>query len=253
MISVIVPFKDSELWLGRCLNSLHEQNGDFEFLVVDDNSQDNGIVIAENYAKLDERFKVFKNEHTPGVSGARNTGIDHATGDWITFLDADDEMLPDAAAAFMAEIGTKKNLIQFNHLRNNGRDILKKSYTYDAIVFSLPKLPEPWWGVWNKLFRSNFVENICFDESLQYGEDGLFVLECLAKDGRIHHAARNRVTVRHRFDNGQSLSHIKTTEDIVKQIRAYEAFLFRQDNIYLQHIVCLELSKLWLRISRNFE
>lgn len=253
MISVIVPFKDSEPWLARCLESLIKQEGDLEFLLIDDHSSDKGKEIVTKYAERDPRIILLSNERGPGVSGARNTGMDHAKGEWITFLDADDEMLDGAIAAFMGEMGPNKNIIQFNHLRNNGRDFQKKSYMYDTNVFTTIKLPEPWWGVWNKLFRSDFVKKIRFDESLQYGEDGLFVLECLAKDDHIYHAAQNRVTVRHRFDNKSSLSKVKTTEDIVKQIRTYESFLFCHDDIPLQHTVCLELSKLWLRISENFE
>ena len=250
MISVIVPFRDSEIWLGRCLNSLHSLTGDFEFLIVDDNSQDNGIVIAENYAAADERFRVFRNERGPGVSGARNTGLDHANGEWVTFLDADDLMLEEAGSAFMGETGPEKNIIQFNHLRYyTGLDKRALKYTNAGDVFTTEGLPKVWFGVWNKLIRRSFIGDIRFNEDLQYGEDGLFVLELLAKDGTIYHAQRRILTVEHRFDNNSSLSRIKTPDDIIKQIRAYEAFLFKQEDKALKIVVCNELASLWNRIA----
>ena len=49
MISVVVPYKDTETTIGRCCESLHKQDGDFEFILVDDNSEDGGSEIVQNY------------------------------------------------------------------------------------------------------------------------------------------------------------------------------------------------------------
>ena len=54
--------------------SLHEQKGDFEFILVNDHSTDQGPEIAERFAGMDNRFVLLTNEHRKGVSGARNTG-----------------------------------------------------------------------------------------------------------------------------------------------------------------------------------
>lgn len=251
MISVIVPYWQSEQWLERCLTSLHTQKGDFEFILVDDHSTDCGPRIAERFADLDDRFVLLENERRKGVSGARNTGIDHARGEWTTFLDADDEYGPDAYAKFASVIRSGANICQLNHLRyyeRNGRAVLR--YANAGSEYSLERLPDAWWGVWNKLLRTDFIKEIRFDEDLQYGEDGMFVLECLRADGRIHHAKHSVTVVIHRFDNKGSLSHVKTAEDVIVQIHAYEAFLNKQDTIALKKIVSLELSKLWERVSR---
>lgn len=252
MISVIVPYYESELWIGRCCESLTQQEGDFEFLMVDDWSSDGGPGIVSGYEDEDVRFRCLRNRFTPGVSGARNTGLKEATGDWITFLDADDEMLPNAYRAMTNAAKSGANIIQFNHLRYyTAIDKLVLKYTNEGGVFTLPDLPVHWFGVWNKLFRADIVEDVRFDESLQYGEDGLFVLECLAKEGRIFHAEKNQTTVKHRFDNKSSLSRSKTLSDIVKQIRAYEDFLLRQDNQMMRVAVCLEMSKIRDALAGN--
>lgn len=254
MISVIVPYWNSEEWLGRCARSLHEQDGDFEFLLVNDGSTDNGASIAHLYADFDERFIALDNENQKGVSGARNTGLNHARGEWVTFLDADDEFLGDAYRTFKRAIKRREvaNVIQLNHLRRHtklGQDIIK--YVNNAGMYMAPNLPELWVGVWNKLYRTEFLNDIRFREGMQYGEDGLFVLECLAKDNRIFHADRDLMVVRHRFDNDHSLSHVKTAEDIINQIHEYEAFMERQGDRALKQVVCMDLSKLWARAARR--
>lgn len=241
MISVIVPFYNSEEWLGRCCESL-KQDGDFEFILVDDHSTDSGREIAESYG-----FTVNENERTKGVSGARNTGLDHSHGEWVTFLDADDEMLPDSYRTFSKAI-TDSNIIQLSHKRRHG--ISERTAGTTEGTYSLKNLPNYWWGVWNKLFKAELVRDIRFDESLQYGEDGMFVLECLKKDGRIYHADRHLCTTRHRFDNQESLSHSKTPEDIMIQCHAYEDFLRNTDDNALKLVVSMEMEKLWNRITR---
>jgi glycosyltransferase involved in cell wall biosynthesis len=238
-ISVIVPFWNSEKWLGRCCKSLDKR---LEVILVDDHSTDSGREIAESYG-----FKVIENERTKGVSGARNTGLDYATGDWITFLDADDEMLPQSWETFQKAI-SDYNVIQLSHKRLRG--LSERTAANLEGIYTLPGLPEHWWGVWNKLFRADFVKDIRFDESLQYGEDGMFVLECLKRDGRIYHADRHLCTTRHRFENPESLSHKKTAEDVMIQCRAYEEFLKSTDDNALKLVVAKEMEKLWNRITR---
>ena len=253
MISVIVPYWNAEKWLGRCCESLLKQEGEFEFLLISDHCTDNSDDIARDYACKDKRFTVIWNTHAKGVSGARNTGLDVARGEWVTFLDADDELMPDAYAAFTSTIrrDPKADIHQLNHIRYYTA-ISKKTikYTNNAGRYDKDNLPDIWWCVWNKVIRRGFLKGIRFNEGLQYGEDGLFILECLAKGAYINHAERNVVAVMHRFGNKKSLSHVKTVQDIIKQIREYEAFLFRHAS--MRQLVALEISKLWERVSREW-
>lgn len=250
MISVIVPFWNSEQWLGRCCESLAQQDGDFMFLLIDDYSTDKGKEIANRYCKQDRRFRLLPHTHSKGVSGARNTGLDYAVqhSDWITFLDADDELLPGAYQTFMQVIKADKraNMHQLNHMRYyTVIDKLTLKYTNEEGVYSLSDNPVMWFGVWNKLYRAEFVKDIRFDETLQYGEDGLFNLECFAKDNYLHHARKKLTATKHRFDNKQSLSHVKHGPDIIRQVHAYEDFMLRQTDPDIRQAVCDELSRLW--------
>lgn len=89
-ISVIVPVYKVEPYLRTCLDSIRKQTyQNLEVLLVDDGSPDHCGEICEEYARIDSRFRVI---HRPngGVSAARNTGLEAATGDWVGWVDPDD-------------------------------------------------------------------------------------------------------------------------------------------------------------------
>lgn len=258
MISVVVPYRDSADYLDRCCQSLMQLPEGYEFVMVDDNhdpdtiGRDESVIIK--YAEFDERFKLYMNELTPGVSGARNTGIDYAVGDWITFLDADDELLPGADKAFRRALKAEANVHQINHKRYYpSKDRTKIKYRNLGGWYDIEHLPAAWYGVWNKLFRAEFLQenDIRFKEGLQYGEDGLFVLECLAADNRIHHADVDLFAVQHNL-HPESLSHQKTPGDVIQQIHEYEAFLLRQDDNRFRRAVCEEIGLLWSVRMKKF-
>ena len=247
MISVVIPYYNAERFIRRCLESLKSQTGNFEFIFVNDSSTDSSEDIVKSFA--DHRCICIQNKHSKGVSGARNTGIDYARGKYITFLDADDVFLPDAYSKFCSVLDVEANCYQFNHLRHystKSRSVMK--YTNKDGWYNLSNLPNHWFCVWNKLFKTSFIKDLKFNELLQYGEDGLFILEYLLKDSNIYHAEYNVTIVKHYFENKQSLSHLKTPEDVLKQIRAYENFLFKQTSKNMKIVISREIAILWKRI-----
>jgi len=251
MVSVIVPFWNSEKWIGRCCESLTMQQGDLEFILVDDHSTDHGSDIVSDYCHKDDRFRLMLNTRTKGVSGARNTGLDYAQGEWITFLDADDEMLPGASKELEKLTRIGANIYQTGHVRYLASKNRSVNHRTSEGWRGLDDLPMLWVGVWNKLFRAEFLRDIRFDESLQYGEDGLFMLECLAKDGRIYCADKSVMAVRHRIENSGSLSHVKRDTDVIRFIHAYEEFMRDKDDA-VKALVCSELVKLWARVEKFY-
>ena len=96
MISIIVPIYNAEAYLPKCLDSLLAQTTDerLQIILVDDASSDNSLAIAHRYAEKDARIEVYRQEHA-GQSAARNLGLQHAQGDFIAFVDADDSIAPD--------------------------------------------------------------------------------------------------------------------------------------------------------------
>ena len=90
MISVIVPIYKVEKYLRRCVDSILEQSyPDFELLLIDDGSPDSCPRICDEYARRDERVRVF---HKPngGLSDARNYGLERMKGEYVSFIDSDD-------------------------------------------------------------------------------------------------------------------------------------------------------------------
>ena len=96
--SVIVPIYNTQDYVEDCLRSLLEQTFDgFEVICVNDGSTDQSFQKAQAVAAGDERFKFFEQENA-GLSAARNTGLAHAQGDYVCFLDSDDCYTSDALA-----------------------------------------------------------------------------------------------------------------------------------------------------------
>lgn len=95
LISIVVPVYNAEKWLGYCLNSIMAQTWPrFEAILVNDGSKDSSLEICNNYAALDDRFRVL-DVPNGGVSKARNLGVSQAKGDYLVFVDSDDVAAPD--------------------------------------------------------------------------------------------------------------------------------------------------------------
>lgn len=96
VISVIVPVYNVEPYLARCVDSILAQSyKSLEVILVDDGSRDRCGAICDEYAAKDSRIKVIHKENG-GLSSARNAGIDAATGTYLSFVDSDDWIEPDA-------------------------------------------------------------------------------------------------------------------------------------------------------------
>jgi len=99
-ISIIVPIYNSEKYLKRCIESILKQTyTNIELILINDGSEDKSLEICEEYKKNDERI-IIVNKENEGVSVARNIGIEKATGELISFVDADDYL----EATFLQEL-----------------------------------------------------------------------------------------------------------------------------------------------------
>ena len=89
-ISVVIPAYNVQKYLSACLDSVINQTyHNLEIIVINDGSTDSTGTICDDYARKDTRIKVIHQENQ-GLSGARNTGLNNCTGDYIFFLDSDD-------------------------------------------------------------------------------------------------------------------------------------------------------------------
>ncbi|MDR0559921.1 MAG: glycosyltransferase [Prevotellaceae bacterium] len=106
-ISIIIPVYNVEPYIERCLlSALNQTYQNIEIILIDDCGQDNSINVArkivENHRNRDT-VRFLKHEHNCGLSAARNTGISAATGDYVYFLDSDDEIMPNCIELLESE------------------------------------------------------------------------------------------------------------------------------------------------------
>lgn len=181
MISVIVPVYNVEAYLTRCLDSLLRQFfNDFEIICVNDESSDSCDKILGDYAKKDKRIKVIT-QTNQGVSGARNTGLNNATGEYIVFLDSDD-YLPNFALEVFAKIAleSKSDVIisdRFINLSKNEstqKPLEIKWQIHNNPLTDILNSPKSFSSVCNKMYKTNILQNKRFIQDI-YFEDWPFI------------------------------------------------------------------------------
>lgn len=202
-ISIVIPVYNKAPFLERCLDSVYNQTDTTaEAIIVDDGSDDGSEKICKKYEKLG--FILYRTKHK-GVSEARNYGMDKSSGDYITFLDADDAYEPDAlkTMANMTKDG-KYNIIQFGQYKVNG-GVKAPHPQSERGDYDLPKAVKYWEFTTNKLYKLDFLRKhkIRFIKGLQFGEDEMFNVEAfIANHGLRQSAVR---LYDHYLDDKQSL------------------------------------------------
>ena len=196
-ISVIVPVYNAEKFLNRCIDSILAQTFTvWELLLIDDGSKDRSGDICDEYAANDSRIRVFHKENG-GVSSARNLGLDHAQGEWITFVDADDYVEENFLKSFEGNLDADLVVGGMEWHEGNGMKnvVINSSIAYGyhqcikiAVEGSLSNLILL--APWGKLYRKGTIEsakNLRFNERMQICEDTYFVYSFIAcsKDIRI--------------------------------------------------------------------
>ena len=185
-ISIIVPVYNVELYIRECFSSIASQtyDGEMECIFVDDCGQDNSVEILEkmiaNY-NGDISFSIIHHEHNKGLSGARNTGIRNATGNYIYFIDSDDTITPDCIEKLatlvekypgvdLVQGSTKSKLKWFQLAHKNFPEYtenLKWIKTTMLQRFTIPMT------AWNKLVKKDLIKEygLYFEEGLIHEDE----------------------------------------------------------------------------------
>ena len=210
-VSAVVPLYNAKNYVKLTVDSILDQTlKNIEVVIVDDCSTDGSLELCRELYAHDERVKIVQQPQNMGVGAARNAGIRSASGDYIAFVDSDDELLPDALASM------------FDTAHKHNADVLHNT----AIIFPIPhgdgEMPlqllngnveyfphregsiryteltllnddlssrfEKWlarqisWSVCNKMFRRKFLtDNSIFFSDMKLAEDMVFCFECLFK------------------------------------------------------------------------
>lgn len=227
-ISIIVPIYNVEAYLHQCVDSLLAQTYDnIEIILVDDGSPDNCPAICDEYAERDSRITVI-HKSNDGPSGARNSGMERATGEYVMFVDGDDWIdLETCALAIKASKDNNAEIVFWSYIREFNSASLPKDVLADCHIFSSnavkcsllkriiglsgedlrhPENADSLVTVWGKLYMKKILEELRFVNTKQIGtsEDALFNLHAFIKIEKAVYLHRH--LYHYRKDNQSSLT-----------------------------------------------
>ncbi len=207
-ISVIMPVFNAEKTLKKSVDSVLDQSfKELELIMIDDGSTDSSGKICDDYALVDKRIKVIHQKNS-GVSNARNTGIRVAKGEYIIFLDSDDEMDLNLIEDNLKIIEKyNPDVLIFNFRYSFPDHSIDNEYTQDGVFFGDDKKffdekiekvveKELMNAPWNKIIRRGLIQKnkLVFDERFSIFEDAIFSLSVCANaktlcvNSKIYHS-----------------------------------------------------------------
>lgn len=194
LVSIIVPVYGTEAYLPACIDSICRQTyANIQIILVDDQSPDGCPEICDRYAQMDPRILVIHQENK-GVSGARNAGLACAAGDYIMFVDSDDEICPDAVEILLQDAVTYgADVVSADKWGGHKkRQTIKRSedracilYQGENVVLLSLEGKKNVSSVCSKLFKSELLHDIRFEEGKSNHEDGFFFFLCCMKEPTV--------------------------------------------------------------------
>lgn len=236
-ISIIIPIYNVQAYLQRCLNTVCSQSyKNLEIILVDDGSTDNCLQICEELAENDDRIIVI-HQTNQGVSVARNTGLDAATGDYIGFVDPDDYIHPEMYERLFSLLKTNdadmsacfgRGCFDSNYAEPPRDDIEVRVYDKVGALKSVfdPKYEINGTGVvvWNRLYKKKLFNNLRFSTQYRRGEDEHIICFLMK---RVDKFVITDERLYYYFNRSDSLVHKKSTVDqkkkeLMDQVDLYE-------------------------------
>lgn len=225
-LSVVVPVYKTEQYLHRCVDSILNQSfRDFELILVDDGSPDACPEICEEYAKRDNRIKVVHKKNA-GVAAARNTGLDVASGEYVTFVDSDDwiesnmyQRMVETAAEYDCDVVMCDCVKDFpDHSQVYSHDIRPGYYDYEQLKseyyphllmmenVEYPATISNCLCMFRRIQRDNqpnlrYVEGVRFSEDLLFGAQMMYRARSFyyMKGETFYHYCMNPTSATHTF------------------------------------------------------
>lgn len=267
-LSIVIPVFNCESYIHDTLNSIINQTIDFktiEVIMVDDCSQDNSPLVIEEYSKKYDNFKSFFLEKNSSYAGKpRNIALSHASGNYVTFLDADDYFYPTAcenlyynllyenADIVIGNFTMDKNSHEKKVVMDAGISYFRNLANYDSLKFNTVRGNPHIFSsanVWNKIFKMDIIMNndIIFPEGVP-AQDSAFLYHYLLNADNIvfideivthYHNLRNK-------KDDKSVTHLRTKSNITGRIEVYEimynlSLKYNIEEIFIVHILRLKL------------
>ncbi|MGD9569421.1 MAG: glycosyltransferase [Sedimentibacter sp.] len=268
-ISIIIPIYNVEKYLARCLDSvINQTHMDLEIILVNDGSKDKSLNICKYYQKKDSRI-ILIDKINEGVSVARNTGIDAATGKYIAFVDADDWIEPHmyenmlntiekykCNIAFCNYSKDRKNIRTYKRINVN-KDVLEKRDIINELIANMigwedifPKYNYIMGCIWRSVYNRDFINkfNLRFTPGISIMEDLVFNIQALIychkvciDHGFYYHYMQNKTSSLHTYNEKMWLDQVEVhnmLEEILKDAELDEYLRNRLDSRYITMAAC---------------
>lgn len=246
-MTVVVPVYNVEKYLSECLDSIINQTlNDIEIICINDGSTDNSLNILNEYAKIDERIKVYSFGNK-GLGPARNRGIKRAHGEYVAFIDSDDWLELDFCEKIYAFAKKDEvDLVLFNAIEEYS-DHTKKRVYFAPEVIETPSefifdhnwnsnfMLNTYLTAWSKLYRTVFLKENLVEFKSTLFEDIRFHVESYLKAKKIsynptifyHYRKDNQTSIINNLKNDECYCIIEIMDDvenILKENYVYEKY-----------------------------
>lgn len=268
-ISIVIPIYNVEQYLSRCLDSVINQTyKNMEIILVNDGSKDNSLEVCKDYQKKDSRIIII-DKINEGVSIARNTGIEAATGKYIGFVDPDDWIEPDmyenmyntiekhkCSIAFCNYFKDRKSRRTFKKIKVK-KNVLGKLDIINELIANmigiediLPQYYNVMGSVWRCLYKREFLNNfeVRFKPGITIMEDLLFNIQALIycdkvciDHGYYYHYMINKTSSLHTYNEKMWRDNVEVhnaLEEILKDAELDEYLRNRLDSRYIAMAAC---------------
>lgn len=230
-VSVIIPIYNTGEYIRGCLDNItHQSLEDIEIICVNDGSTDSSLAIITEYAERDPRIKVLS-QTNQGLGAARNTGLNAATGEYISFIDSDDTVDKDFhRSLYQTAIRESVDIVYapFAYIRGNDTQIENiKPGKYFSIKDKLSVLSNG--AVTNKLFKAALIKDIRFPTGVIY-EDNVFLIKavcranCLATINSVcynYMLKENSLITSQQLNEKRAADSLKILKELVEFANAY--------------------------------
>lgn len=252
-LSIIIPVYNVEAYLAQCLDSVYRQDipeDEYEVICVDDCSPDNSLNILESYASIHNNMTIIKNAENRKLGGARNAGMDVATGRYVMFIDSDD-FVDDNVLGRLCSIAEQDDLdvLHFDYEvfpeKKNLRKVGSTEIMTGPDMFFDKRFI--WFHdlvtAWRKLYKRTFLlENrISFAEHIMF-EDNDYAILVFANALKVRHTQINAYHYRNNPDSitraGCSSKHISYWMDLCHRlVKIKEHFIEQNKDIRFQKVL----------------
>lgn len=233
-LSVIIPVYNAEKYLPECLDSLTSQDfpdAEYEIICVNDGSKDQSSSVIRNYGDAHPQVSIVLIEQSnQGVSVARNTGIEHARGEYLWFVDADDFVDGESfARLFQIVRKSMPDKVSFAHYEVQNTLTEDEAELKSKHMLSGNATPAGT-NIWESVFKREVVlaHNVRFREGISYSEDTLFCYEfdqaassAETTEEILYFYRRNAASVTRLFDEAANRRRVHSCYKVAKVILGY--------------------------------